>query len=451
ILSALVAQAGIYTPPPRLYYTLDLSHRYDESEAEREKIHNQRMSVLASEAMYALIVKITYMHETNLRDLNFVYKVLRTCRELGLLELSLRHVGCVSGGAIPFAFPFRGVPARDSGDGVGGDSDGDGLTTEWLKRYGVLSNEEWRFPPLSKLKLDGYDLQENSDGGYAWYWRDYANYTQEWNEWAELEDEEEREPPARPVRMEDDGITSLEMWLRVMDWSELGTLELSYASTETLRLLGAKGVLSGLAHLVLRRGKGADVLGFLRNVACERGCLQSLELRGVDFEWTKEGVASLIEILATRHPELKRFSVGDGKENELFFPTGSLANLTHVLPLLESIDVDLPRPEVEDDGNWEWDWRGFDAVLGAKGLKELTIRLPSPDSTIVGQGGVSSGELFSQTRLQYRRTGDDLDECDPVVNREAVEALFGELRRRKRGYKEEVIELERLPGPVHRK
>ncbi|KAL5316907.1 hypothetical protein ACEPPN_015959 [Leptodophora sp. 'Broadleaf-Isolate-01'] len=450
ILSSLLAQAGTYAPPPRLVYTLDFWPRYEESEDQRAKLHEQRMSVLASEALYALIVKITYMDQMNLRDLDFVYKILRTCRELGVLELSLRHVGCVHGWATPYAFPFRAVPPRAGGDGVemiDGDvdrGDGDSLTAEWLERYGVLPNEKWRFPPLRKLKLDGYDLQENSDGGYGWYWRDYTNYTREWNEWALLEDEEETEPPARPVRMADDGVTSLEMWMRVMDWSELGTLELSYPSKETLRLLGANGVLPGLTHLVLRGGQGTNVLGFLRDVACERGCLQSLELRGVDFERTKEVVRSLIEILATRHPELKRFSVGDGKENGLYFSSGSLANLTHVLPRLESIDVDIPRPEIRDHGDWEWDWTVFDAVLGAKGLKELTIRVPSPDSILAGQGGVSFREMYSQMRPQYLREGDEFDERDPVVNRETVEALFEELRKRKRSGKEEVVDLEKL-------
>ncbi|KAH7312907.1 hypothetical protein BKA65DRAFT_542470 [Rhexocercosporidium sp. MPI-PUGE-AT-0058] len=448
IISALEAQASVYHPAPRLYYTIDFWHQYNESEEESARIHEQRLSVLASESMYALIVKITYTEKMNLRDLDFVYKILRTCRELRVLELELEHVGCVYGGATPYAFPFRVVPTRA---GVGGNDhdigidvgDGDGLTAEWLRQYGVVPNEKWRFPPLSKLKLSGYDLQENSDGGYAWYWRDYSNYSQEWDDWALLEDEE-TEPPARPVRMEDDGVTSLEMWLRVMDWSELGILDLSNPSGETLRLLGGKGVLPGLEHLALRGGEGTDVLGFLSGMACERGCLKSLELRGVQFGWNKKVEMSLIEILVTKHPGLKRFSVGDGKANGQFFSTDSLSNLTHILPLLESIDVDIPRPQVGDDGNWGWNWDILDPFLKVTNLKEMTIRFPSPDSILARQGGIAIGGMYSQIRIQYHEGGDEVDEIDPIVNRETLEALFGELRRRKRSVMEEGTELENL-------
>jgi len=114
------------------------------------------------------------------------------------------------------------------------------------------------------LKLSGYALDEESDGGYAWYMRQYWEENDK-EEWTRKFYEEEELPP-RPERLPSDGRTNLQAWMEVMDFSHLEALNIQRPSSKTLETL--KGdALPALRGLVLRGGSSEDVLDFLNGTS----------------------------------------------------------------------------------------------------------------------------------------------------------------------------------------
>jgi hypothetical protein len=73
--------------------------------------------------------------------MQLVFDILTACPNIKELEISLENITCESGWN-PYAFDFS-------------------------------SHTSTTFPPLEVLRLSGYSLDEESDGGYAWYMRQY--------------------------------------------------------------------------------------------------------------------------------------------------------------------------------------------------------------------------------------------------------------------------------------
>jgi hypothetical protein len=207
------------SPSCQLNYTLNLSQDLRPEVRDRASPDD---SVVKSSLLRALKVDIMYGGENNFADLSLVFKILTTCPNLRSLELSIHHHGCVVGGWTPYAFDFR-------------------------------SNPNTKFPPLEVLKLDGYDLDEDSDGGYAWYFDDAPLFN--WTAFYE----EELEPPPRPVRKESDRRSNLDCWLDAMDWSQLHNLELKSSSLSTATIAKLQGgLLPKLRYVAFSKGNASD-------------------------------------------------------------------------------------------------------------------------------------------------------------------------------------------------
>jgi hypothetical protein len=181
--------------PFRLYYTLRFTHEdphdtsldpehdwdpYDDPRdsnyglrEERERRHKLALrSIINSKILYSLKADIEYGSDDNFEDLGLVFDTITSAPNLRELDLQFHTKGCSLGNS-PFAFDFR-------------------------------SNPTSRFPPLEVLKLTAYQLDERSDGGYAWSWKDFIG-----DERTERDYETDGFPSV-PSRRADDGRSNLD-------------------------------------------------------------------------------------------------------------------------------------------------------------------------------------------------------------------------------------------------
>jgi hypothetical protein len=163
---------------------------------ERERQHKNRETVIGFSNLNSLRANIEYVSEPNYEDLFLVFDILATCPNLRILDLSMDYVGDNYGARTPQAFDFMSQPYI-------------------------------RFPSLEVLKIGGYNVNERSDGGYSWDWR---NISLDWD----YENCHSDNPLGTPARRESDGRSQLDCWKECMDWSHFHTLEITLPSMDVL-------------------------------------------------------------------------------------------------------------------------------------------------------------------------------------------------------------------------
>jgi hypothetical protein len=403
------------SPSCRLYYTLRLKHHdphdssldpepdYDPYDNPRDKNHELRQerernhmtslwSIINSTNLYSLQAHIEYGSDDEYEPLKLVFDTLSTAPNLRELDLKFETRGCLLGNS-PFAFDF-------------------------------LSHPSVRFPPLEILKLSSYDLDERSDGGYAWSWVDFVrDERSEWNY------EIDGFPP-QPIRPAHDGRSNLDAWLEVMDWSHLHALEITNPTSSALDKLRGR-VLPSLKHFALRGAYehgGLDldmtVAAFIRETALP---LESLFLQNFKADvWSP----LLIFMPPNRNiwKELKHFGVGD-EENKLFLEPDAIAQLLTSAPRLESFDINLDRSLFSS-----WNLTDYDTLVSSPTLRHLSLRFPSPDHYLLQyHDNETLAEEYRLVSKNYDIFSDGEDQTDPIINQASVSSLFIELRKQKRG------------------
>lgn len=385
----------INNPESKLYYSF------------HSRAGDPSFSLVNSTLLYAVTADIGYAWNANYAPLDFIFAALSAAPNIRELDLFLHAGGCDQGMGNPFAFPF-------------------------------LSNPSVKFPPLEVLRLDGYSLNERSDGGMAWAWR---GKREEWDaKWKEHldNDDDDAEPPPFPERDADDGRTNLEAWMEAMDWSNLHTLHLAYPSkTDLDRLRGP--ALPSLKHLSIKAAAewGAtqdEILSFVVNGT--PNLLHSISLQNMGAESGNELLKSL-NTSPTLTQELRQFSYGAGGENIFFLNQSRLSVLLVQSPNIEHLDVNVPRKfnmSMESGGL-------FNDILSTPTLKHLTLRFPSPDQHFAGMGRQSElSDSYSEMRQKYMKVKDEGDETDPLINHAAATKLFEDMRGRKKEAELEELE-----------
>ena len=369
-------------------------------------------TVVNSKLLYALKADIAYGYHENYGDMDFIFEVLSNASNLKELDICIHEDTCERGVGTPDAFPF-------------------------------LSHPSVRFPQLEVLKLNGYNLDERSDGGQSWSWRGKID---EWNElwraWLDDDggnDDEETEPPPRPSRPEDDGRTNLEAWLEAMDWSQLHTIHLAYPSHDTLNHLRGP-TLPALRNLSITAGAGwganqDEILSFVMTRTAQP--LHCLSLQNIGAESGNKLLDNL-STSANLTQELRHFSFGAGGENVLFLDENKVSAFLAESSKIEHLDINLRR-----DVNRSMDAEGvFKGIVSCPTLKHLTLRFPSVSQDFESMdSGNAFGEQFGEMRGKENEGKDQGDEIDPLVNYEAALVLFKELRRWKKGVELEKLEL----------
>jgi hypothetical protein len=353
-----------------------------------------------STLLYSLKADIGYAWNANYAPLDFIFSALSDAPNIRELDIFLHADGCEKDVGNPFAFPFINHPSV-------------------------------RFPPLEVLRLDGYDLDERSDGGMAWAWREKREeWDAKWQEYLD-NDDDEAEPPSFPERPEDDGRTNLETWMEAMDWSKLHTLHLAYPSKPVLdRLQGP--ALPSLKHLSLKAATGwgarqEEILSFVVNGTSN--LLHSISLQKMGAESGNELLKTLTASPNLTH-ELRQFSYGAGGVNIFFLNQKILSVLLTQSPDIEHLDINVPRKF-----NMSTEGQGLlNDILSTSTLKHLTLRFPLPD-----QGIVWEIDTYSEMRQKYLKEKDQGDEPDPLINHATVTKLFEDMRVGKKG-----VELEEL-------
>ena len=150
--SRILTALELKQPSSRLHYTASFINwdPYDENvpfaqpvgqEPNHQTRAKARESIIGSTALHSLKAAVKYGGCPNLDDLDLVFRVLGSCPNLKKLDLSINWEGCVVSGGTPYAFDF-------------------------------VSQPDIKFPPLESLILNGYHLNEQSDGGEDWYYQE---------------------------------------------------------------------------------------------------------------------------------------------------------------------------------------------------------------------------------------------------------------------------------------
>jgi hypothetical protein len=378
----------IRSPSCRLYYTPNFQYRdpYNKTletghpagvENDHKLRAKDRESILNSKNLHSLKADISYGSSENFEDLTLIFQILISCPNLRILDLKLYHEGCIVVRA-PYAFDFS-------------------------------SSNDSKFPPLEVLKIDGYDFDERSDGGYSWYWKDMPS-------WDSRSDED---PRPRPVRKPDDGRTQLDCWREHMDWSHLHTLEIAgFEVEEVLKLKG--DALPRLENLSI---KLKDT--HFSNLAAQflnstHSSLKSLSLH-IWGEKSQEMIPidAIVSIIISKHSSRLKYLFLRQEENAPLLNQAQITRIMSRCRHLESIDISLPRPVSG------WNYGQYQPFILSNTLANLTFRFPTPDTSF------DSADNYSAIRQLYLSTGAAGDEMDPMINKASVENLFVELRRRR--------------------
>ena len=359
-------------------------------------------SLVNSTLLYSLKADIPDDYGDNYAPMDFVFAALQNAPNLKELDIFLHEDGCDAKAESPSAFPFS-------------------------------RNDNVHFVSLEVLKLNGYDLDERSDGGMAWSWRGKTEeYIARWTrEYLESEDEDAI-PPPRPERPEDDGRTNLEAWLDAMDWTSLHTLHLTSPSRATLNKL-RKPALPALKYLSINAALGwaatqDEILSFVTNGIAN--LLQSITLQNMGAESGDELLQTLTSQNLTR--ELRHFSYGAGGRNIFYLNETKLSALLAESPNLEHLDINIPRDSImtiESGGI-------FRSILSTPPLNHLALRFPSPDENFLapGSGWLDWGQILDKATGLYH-------ELDPLINLETVRRLFDDMREKKQGVELETLEI----------
>ncbi|KAH8601761.1 hypothetical protein B0O99DRAFT_588944 [Bisporella sp. PMI_857] len=385
-------------PSCRLYYTLPFNFRKDPFDPaydvdlewdpydgedpgywRRKDLLKQRdldllPSIINSINLYSLVADIEYNSEDNLSDLELVFNTISSTPNLRELDLRLHTVGCLLGYS-PFAFDF-------------------------------LSNSDVRFPPLEAVKISGYDFDERSDGGEVWLekksnWVGISNGTAN-----------------KPQRRDHDSRTSLDVWLEIMDWSHLHTLELGSPSTTTIAKL--KHVLPNVRHLSLRSGnwdwRASKEMNISKAITSfvqqQLQPLESFVLHNIKMDsW--ETFLGLESSSGSAWRNLESFYVGSD-ENINIIDNVALATLITTAPELRKLDVNVRRP-----GGEAWDDGEYGVFAAFPSLQNLTLRFPTPDDHLLNTAIYENETMLAEyhdLRRNYREFGDDSKLERPKIN-----------------------------------
>lgn len=418
------------SPSTRLHYTPRFTHKdpYDSSlepepdwdpydnprdtnyelREERDRQHKLDLkSIVNSTCLYALKANIEYNSDDNFDDLELVFDAISNAPNLRELDLHFSTTGCITGHS-PYAFDFLLRPLV-------------------------------RFPPLEVLRLTSYGLDEGSDGGYVWGWKDFPeDPRRSWNY-------ETDGLPSVPRRSGDDGRSNLDAWLEIMDWTNLHTLEITNPSPTTLKRLRGN-VLPSLKHLALKGGSRSGnsdlakaTMSFIMETVqpLESLRLQPLEafslgaLGDAPLQYKTELWSSLLSLASLNTNiwrGLKRFSLGN-KENTAFIDQRAISTFLLKASKLEHLDLNIPRPSTGD-----WDHSNYSYLLSSTTVSQLTLRFLTPDAHFAQI--YDNDTIREEYRAVEKATNlftPELDIIDPLVNTETVLQLFKGLRSEKQG------------------
>ena len=331
-----------------------------------------------------LNVHISYGGEEGSSEMSELYKTLITNHDIQSLSLKVAHHGCVLS-SNPFAFSFQP-----------GDS----------------------FPPLTTLRLDGYDFDNLHDARSGWHrmsttgiqgWRRYIadEYGYEW---------------LRPERMPmaiDTG-SNLRLWKSAMDWSCLERLELMDVHLPTF-FKHMSGNLPGIKKLALWpqwwRESSEDLVKQTVDFLNSLPLLESLSLHGYTGSIDLEG------ILERYKPSLQRLELREWESEDPLKPRpvlshAQLSKITSPCPELRELSIDINR-----DGTWPLEH--LSALSTLENLRHLEINLELG----IDQHIHESSHYVS--RKQRKIT--DADYRQPIFNATSGTKIFEGLRREKKG------------------
>jgi hypothetical protein len=419
------------SPSCRLYYTLSYSNYdpYDErsspirpvgQEPDQESRSDAREAIMKSKALYSLRAAVSYGSLPNKRDMGLVFLLLEGCPNLKELDLSIEHFGCVMSGGQPCTFDF-------------------------------MSNPNVRFPPLEVLTISGYNFDTPSNDGRDWDYREHESWKGQ-----------ERRPKTWPLsllpnlvmmginemwssydfmiiraqnkqlqeerrKVEPDGVTNLDRWLRAMDWSHLHTLSVENPTAETLTKLS--GNLPNLTSLMfIYPYSHHTAIDFIGNAARS---LQSITLQDMS-------VCSLqlvVDAITKRHSEaLVHLSFHQDNAYQNFNST-QVSLLVNSSKKLRKLEIDLPRPPTETNSTIKdsttivnlthHQLEIYNILATSLELEELILHYPTPDL----------GDVEDDWDYRYYSGEEDQadDIPDPFVNQRSVDNLFGHLNSKKEG------------------
>ena len=347
-------------------------------------------AIIGSPLLYSLTSKIANIYPNDPSRMHILFDILRS-NPPNLRELDMRILpGDGAVGHTAHAFPFRS------------------------KYVDETKMTDISFPPLEKLIVMGYNFEEAADGGYVWYddsrvawstrfkWLKYQILPEWYINWMGLEPFEldwDQLHYVRPKRLPSLGMTSLDIWLKIMDWSHLHTFHINQPHQLTIKKLGNAGVLTGLKDFKIWGMDNYDIMiDFLENIASEKAQLTSLSIQNmaVPITFRRGGLDDLSQDAPTArlidsillHPRLKALSLNKGMR----FSIPGLNNLLSALPELETLSIDYSvnpfhsdQPSIEFHGSpvpshvLDRFKQFFSPVLEHPTLKNLEIHVPAPE------------------------------------------------------------------------
>ncbi|KAM3148854.1 hypothetical protein ABEW05_010916 [Botrytis cinerea] len=401
---------------PRMRYSNPWYYKEvsENSTAVANRLQEDVRSLIGSPLLYSINVDIENSYPTDPASMRILFEILRSNPpNLRELQLRLSHFGCVVDNEIE-AFPF--------------------LSSEFnTDRENMTSIQ---FPPLEKLVVEGYDFEESPDGGSGWYrnietpkvdWRTLLKFP--WNKlpmWLIDQIGKYRLGSVNAIRYipierlpSFDGVSNLDVWLKVMDWSKLKTLHMIESSPVAVQKLGIAGVLTGLKELKIHgmrypwnygaKSKWETVVDFLDDITSNGTSLTSLSIREISFPEMITCNDSTTEYKATeklldallRHTNLTKLHMYDGIP---FFSWGSdsqlpkqISTLVSVLnsSSIEDLAIDIPslpgsNYSKSENGNWKTDgidpkisheeiYKAFTPLARQPQLKSVEFHVPAPE------------------------------------------------------------------------
>jgi len=397
------------SPPCRLYYATSHYPKWQDEMMWKEvsgiDSGNPRgfENLVGSPILYSLRSDIRYGGYPDFESLDRIFRVLSQTLTLRALDLSFSHSGgCLLSGGQPDAFDFA-------------------------------SYTNITFPPLESLALKGYNLDESSNGGEAWNYKDPWKQSIEsrwYGGWVSpvLELIEE---VIMVVKMDlrfwlagferwwytaqiSDGRTSLDCWLEVMDWSKLRTLSLHRPSDDTLRKL-RRSTLSSLRELTITGTyppSTSATLDFLKNLPAPLSALSLGNARCCSTD-------DLVSALSTHSQSLKSLSIHSSGSRRVPQNQTQIMHFATSCLLLQRLEIDMPYPAKSDIVDEYINGTYAPLATGSKSLREIALQFP-----LSAHQRRSSDYEWESHQLEFE--GMDAENKEPSFqfDREFMESLY---------------------------
>ena len=317
-----------------------------------------------------------------------------------------------------------------------------------FRAFDFASYPDTRLTPLEVLRLDGYGLGANANGGDDWDFvrRGRARWMPN-NAFRGMRHHETTSPGAQHTiweqvkdwissrmrgthhhnRMESNhNYTNLDAWMQAMDWSHIHTLEVGPESDKTLsRLMGH--ALPALKDLTISESGMSETGVFYDFLTHTAQPLEALTL------WATPSVGNHVVSIFASSPallqELRRFSFAAGYENVRFISSANIKALLNAAPRLEELDLNVPRQQLSVHAE------PFTSFLLSPTLQHLILRFPSPDqpTTTISGELIELDQLWKSLPTFAWLVFDANDDPDPYITRDSVLRLFRDMRREKHG------------------